>query len=74
MLEVVQPGDLIFTEGNASRPEHVALVIGDGLAGHAPRPGRVVEVAKLAGHGKILVIRRLVHRRVDRRPSPPHRR
>jgi cell wall-associated NlpC family hydrolase len=56
----LQPGDLVFTEGSASRPEHVSMFIGDGLVVHAPRPGRVVEVAKLAGHGKVLVARRIV--------------
>ncbi|MGX1025401.1 cell wall-associated NlpC family hydrolase [Streptomyces ambofaciens] len=56
----LQPGDLVFTEGSASRPEHVAMAIGDGLLVHAPRPGRVVEVAKVATHGTILVVRRIV--------------
>ncbi|WP_398859997.1 C40 family peptidase [Streptomyces chengmaiensis] len=56
----LQPGDLVFTEGSASRPEHVSMFIGDGLVVHAPRPGRVVEVAKLKGHGKVLVARRIV--------------
>ncbi|MFF3326962.1 C40 family peptidase [Streptomyces sp. NPDC002889] len=55
----LQPGDLVFTEGSASRPEHVSMVIGDGLVVHAPKPGRVVEVAKLSTHGKILVARRI---------------
>ncbi|MET7714851.1 NlpC/P60 family protein [Streptomyces sp. NPDC005407] len=55
----LQLGDLVFTEGSASRPEHVAMFIGDGLVVHAPRPGRVVEVAKLSTHGKILVARRI---------------
>ncbi|MFJ3673995.1 C40 family peptidase [Streptomyces sp. NPDC090106] len=57
--DAVQPGDLVFTEGSASRPEHVAMAIGDGLLVHAPRPGRVVEVAKIATHGTILVVRRI---------------
>ncbi len=56
----LQPGDLVFTEGSASRPEHVAMAIGDGLLVHAPRPGRVVEVAKVATHGDILVVRRII--------------
>ncbi|MDX2762535.1 C40 family peptidase [Streptomyces europaeiscabiei] len=56
----LQPGDLVFTEGSAGRPEHVAMAIGDGLLVHAPRPGRVVEVAKVATHGTILVVRRIV--------------
>ncbi|MFD5064809.1 C40 family peptidase [Streptomyces sp. NPDC058394] len=57
--KALQPGDLVFTNGTASRPEHVAMFIGDGLVVHAPRPGRVVEVAELASHGKILVARRI---------------
>ncbi|WP_331736749.1 C40 family peptidase (plasmid) [Streptomyces canus] len=55
----LQPGDLVFTEGSASRPEHVAMALGGGLLVHAPRPGRVVEVAKVATHGTILVVRRI---------------
>jgi cell wall-associated NlpC family hydrolase len=55
----LQPGDLVFTEGSGSRPEHVAMAIGDGLVVHAPRPGKVVEVAKVATHGTILAVRRI---------------
>lgn len=55
----LQPGDLVFTEGSAARPEHVAMALGDGLLIHAPRPGRVIEVAKVATHGTILVVRRI---------------
>ncbi|MCX5317945.1 C40 family peptidase [Streptomyces sp. NBC_00154] len=57
--KALQPGDLVFTNGSASRPEHVAMFLGDGLVVHAPRPGRVVEVAELATHGTILVARRI---------------
>ncbi|MFI5905472.1 C40 family peptidase [Streptomyces cyaneofuscatus] len=56
----VQPGDLVFTVGTASRPEHVAMYIGNGLVVHAPKPGRVVEVAELAHHGAVLLTRRIV--------------
>lgn len=56
----VRPGDLIFTVGTAARPEHVAMAIGNGLVVHAPRPGRVVEVAELATHGNVLLVRRMV--------------
>ncbi|MFF9594079.1 C40 family peptidase [Streptomyces sp. NPDC014646] len=56
----LQPGDLVFTVGSAVRPEHVSMVIGDGLVVHAPRPGRVVEVAELAHHGRALLARRIV--------------
>lgn len=56
----LQPGDLVFTEGNVARPEHVAMAIGRGLAVHAPRTGRVVEVVPLSNLGKLLVARRVV--------------
>lgn len=56
----LQPGDLVFTVGSAARPEHVSMYIGSGLVVHAPRPGRVVEVAELNSHGTILAARRVV--------------
>lgn len=55
----LQPGDLIFTEGTAARPEHVSMAIGDGLLVQAPRPGRTVEVSKVSTNGTILVVRRI---------------
>ncbi|MGW1171257.1 C40 family peptidase [Streptomyces sp. NPDC002550] len=55
----LQPGDLVFTEGSASRPEHVSMAIGDGLVVQAPRPGRVIDVAKVAENGTILAVRRI---------------
>ncbi|MGW0647289.1 C40 family peptidase [Streptomyces umbrinus] len=57
--KALQPGDLVFTEGSAARPEHVAIAMGDGLVVHAPRPGRGIEVAKVATHGTVLVVRRI---------------
>lgn len=57
--KALQPGDLVFTNGTACRPEHVAMFIGEGVVVHAPRPGRVVEVAELATHGTILLARRI---------------
>ncbi|MFJ3817752.1 C40 family peptidase [Streptomyces sp. NPDC090056] len=56
----IQPGDLLFTVGSASRPEHVALAIGYGYVVHAPRPGRVVEVAPQSHLGPILLVVRVV--------------
>ncbi|MEU3706948.1 C40 family peptidase [Streptomyces anulatus] len=56
----LRPGDLVFTVGTAARPEHVAMYLGDGLVVHAPKPGREVEVAELAGHGEVLLTRRIV--------------
>ncbi|WP_316782857.1 C40 family peptidase [Streptomyces sasae] len=55
----LQPGDLVFTEGTAARPEHVSMAIGGGLVVQAPRPGRTVEVSKVATNGTILVVRRV---------------
>ncbi|MER0443251.1 NlpC/P60 family protein [Streptomyces sp. Edi4] len=57
-LDAVQPGDLLFSEGSAAQPEHVAMALGDGLLVQAPRPGRVVEVAKMEGR-RILAVRRV---------------
>ncbi|MBD0742997.1 hypothetical protein BG418_01390 [Streptomyces sp. CBMA152] len=56
-VSLIQPGDLLFSEGSATHPEHVALAIGDGLLVQAPRPGRVVSISKIEGHG-ILAARR----------------
>ncbi|MFF3159715.1 C40 family peptidase [Streptomyces sp. NPDC057910] len=58
-LSAVQPGDLLFSEGSAAQPEHVAMAIGGGLLVQAPRPGRVVEVATIQGR-TILAVRRVV--------------
>ncbi|MGW2016858.1 C40 family peptidase [Streptomyces sp. NPDC001927] len=56
----IQPGDLLFAVGSASRPEHVAMAIGYGYVVHAPKPGRVVEVVKQANLGPILLVVRVV--------------
>ncbi|MFE5614146.1 C40 family peptidase [Streptomyces sp. NPDC056524] len=56
----IQPGDLLLTVGSASRPEHVAMAIGYGYVVHAPKPGRVVEVAKQTNLGPILLVVRVV--------------
>ncbi|MFC9608005.1 C40 family peptidase [Streptomyces niveus] len=55
----LRPGDLVFTEGTAARPEHVSMFIGAGLVVHAPRPGRVVEVAPVDDMGQVLLTRRI---------------
>lgn len=60
-VNALQPGDLVFTGGTAARPTHVAMVIGDGLIVQAPRPGRTVEVAKIATNGTIVVARRVAN-------------
>ncbi|MER5972827.1 C40 family peptidase [Streptomyces sp. NPDC002055] len=57
----LEPGDLVFTEGAASRPEHVGMVIGRGLVVHAPHTGDVVRIATLASwKPQILAARRVV--------------
>ncbi|MFC8953684.1 C40 family peptidase [Streptomyces sp. NPDC057101] len=56
----IQPGDLLFAVGSASRPEHVAMAIGYGYVVHAPKPGRVVEVVKQANLGPILLVVRVI--------------
>ncbi|QIY53398.1 C40 family peptidase [Streptomyces sp. RPA4-5] len=57
----LKPGDLVFTEGTASRPEHVGMVIGRGLVVNAPHTGAVVRIATLASwKPQILAARRVV--------------
>ncbi|MFE4055234.1 C40 family peptidase [Streptomyces sp. NPDC059096] len=43
----LRPGDLIFSRGTASRPEHVGLYLGKGLAIEAPRTGKPVRITPL---------------------------
>lgn len=60
-VDALQPGDLLFTEGTAAVPEHVGMVIGNGLIVHAPRTGDVVRITTLASwKSRILVARRVV--------------
>lgn len=56
----LRPGDLVFTEGTAARPEHVAMAIGQGLLVQAPHSGAVVDIVKVASHGALLAVRRVV--------------
>ena len=53
-------GDLLFTRGSVSHPEHVLMAIGHGLAVQAPAPGDVVKVSKITDQGSLLAVRRLV--------------
>ncbi|MFF2954106.1 C40 family peptidase [Kitasatospora sp. NPDC057965] len=58
---VLKPGDLLFTRGNALRPEHVGMFIGGGLVVHAPKTGDVVKISTLAEwQPQILAARRVV--------------
>ncbi|WP_186781600.1 MULTISPECIES: C40 family peptidase [unclassified Streptomyces] len=57
----LEPGDLLFTEGTASVPEHVGMFIGQGLVVHAPHTGDVVRIATLASwKPRLLAARRVV--------------
>jgi cell wall-associated NlpC family hydrolase len=60
-VDALQPGDLVFTEGTAEVPEHVGMVVGQGLIVNAPRTGDVVRLATLASwKPQILAARRVV--------------
>ncbi|OIK08056.1 C40 family peptidase [Streptomyces monashensis] len=60
-IDALQPGDLVFTEGTAEVPEHVGMVIGQGLIVNAPHSGDVVRLATLASwKPQILAARRVV--------------
>ncbi|MEU9319584.1 C40 family peptidase [Streptomyces sp. NPDC048295] len=60
-IGALRPGDLVFTEGTAAVPEHVGMVIGQGLIVHAPHTGDVVRIATLASwKPRILAARRVV--------------
>lgn len=60
-VDALQPGDLVFTEGTAKVPEHVGMVVDQGLIVNAPRTGDVVRLATLASwKPQILAARRVV--------------
>jgi cell wall-associated NlpC family hydrolase len=60
-VDALQPGDLVFTEGTAEVPEHVGMVVGQGLIVNAPHTGDVVRLATLASwKSQILAVRRVV--------------
>ncbi|MEW2634743.1 C40 family peptidase [Streptomyces sp. NPDC048389] len=60
-VDALQPGDLVFTEGTAKVPEHVGMVVGQGLIVHAPHTGDVVRLVTLASwKPQILAARRVV--------------
>ncbi|MFJ4572084.1 C40 family peptidase [Streptomyces sp. NPDC088846] len=43
----LQPGDLIFSRGTTSRPEHVGMYMGEGLVIEAPRTSKPVRITPL---------------------------
>lgn len=47
-LSQLRPGDLLFTEGTAARPEHVGMYLGAGLVIAAPHTGAVVRIDPLS--------------------------
>ncbi|MEU9155748.1 C40 family peptidase [Streptomyces sp. NPDC048417] len=60
-VDALQPGDLVFTEGTTEVPEHVGMVVGQGLIVNAPHTGDVVRLATLASwKPQILAARRVV--------------
>ncbi|MEU6341827.1 C40 family peptidase [Streptomyces sp. NPDC046977] len=57
----LRPGDLVFTEGTVEVPEHVGMVVGQGLIVNAPHTGDVVRLATLASwKPQILAARQIV--------------
>ncbi|MER5436487.1 C40 family peptidase [Streptomyces sp. NPDC002588] len=59
--DALRPGDLVFTEGTAEVPQHVGMVVGQGLIVHAPHIGDVVRLATLASwKPQVLAARRVV--------------
>lgn len=60
-VDALRPGDLVFTVGTAEVPEHVGMVVGQGLIVNAPHSGDVVRLAPLASwKPRILAARRVV--------------
>ncbi|MFI0722078.1 C40 family peptidase [Streptomyces sp. NPDC021224] len=60
-LRGLSPGDLLFTEGSANRPEHVGMYVGSGLVVHAPHTGATVCVDALASWApRLLAARRVL--------------
>lgn len=57
--KAMKPGDLIFSRGTATRPEHVSLYMGSGLLINAPRTGTVVRIEPVK-NTKILSVRRVL--------------
>ncbi|MFK0288468.1 C40 family peptidase [Streptomyces sp. NPDC090499] len=43
----LEPGDLIFSRGTASRPEHVGMYMGEGLVIEAPRTSKPVRITPI---------------------------
>ncbi|MFI0722625.1 C40 family peptidase [Streptomyces sp. NPDC021224] len=60
-VDALLPGDLVFTGGTATDPEHVGMVIGQGLIVNAPHTGAVVDINTVADwKPRIVAARRVV--------------
>ncbi|MFF3372075.1 C40 family peptidase [Streptomyces sp. NPDC002680] len=57
--EALKTGDLLFSQGSASRPEHVGLYMGSGLVIEAPRTGKPVRITPLKDW-TVLAARRVI--------------
>ncbi|MEV7145413.1 C40 family peptidase [Streptomyces sp. NPDC093084] len=55
----LNPGDLIFSRGTASRPEHVGMYMGEGLVIEAPRTTKPVRITPIKDWA-ILAVRRVL--------------
>ncbi|MEV0577143.1 NlpC/P60 family protein [Streptomyces sp. NPDC050392] len=55
----LKPGDLIFSRGSATRPEHVGMYMGEGLVIEAPRTTKPVRITPIK-HWTILAARRVL--------------
>ncbi|MFD4786499.1 C40 family peptidase [Streptomyces sp. NPDC058459] len=55
----LQPGDLIFSRGNAARPEHVGMYMGEGLVIEAPHTTKPVRITPIKDW-TILAVRRVL--------------
>ncbi|KPC62646.1 C40 family peptidase [Streptomyces chattanoogensis] len=55
----LKPGDLIFSRGTATRPEHVGMALGEGLVIEAPRTSKPVRITPLKDWD-VLAVRRVV--------------
>ncbi|MGW2685738.1 C40 family peptidase [Streptomyces sp. NPDC001414] len=55
----LKPGDLIFSRGTASRPEHVGMYMGEGLVIEAPRTTKPVRITPIKDW-TILAARRVI--------------
>lgn len=55
----LKPGDLIFSRGSATRPEHVGMYMGEGLVIEAPRTSKPVRITPIKDWD-VLAVRRVL--------------